>query len=51
MLKSATITDDSFDNFLQARGFSFREMVGCSEATTHPTLASFNKLKGGRIVF
>jgi len=35
-LKSAMITDDSFDNFLQARGFS-RGMVGYSEASTHPT--------------
>jgi len=32
------ITDDSLDNFLQVRGFPFRGMVGCSEASTHPTL-------------
>jgi len=30
-------TDDSLDN-LQVRGFSFKGMVGCSEASTHPTL-------------
>jgi|GEM_PF-4479809 hypothetical protein len=31
------ITDDSLDNFLQVRGFPFKGMGGCSEASTHPT--------------
>ena len=37
MLKSAMITDDSLDNFLQARGFSFRRN---GAAAHHPLFIS-----------